>query len=141
MKFVLLLSLISISSITFASEIASQADIVQAIKDSIANKDLDCIQSDKKTYKASSIDFDVLVNNGFVMTINENEQPLLTFTLVTDTEEDIVKIATNSDLTSIESIKSVSNVFKKEKVNTGTIIRPHYEEKTVKKFDSSIECK
>lgn len=142
MKFILLLSLISISSLSFSNENPSKADVLQAIKSSLINKDLDCISlEDRKSDKASNLNFSVLESLSYTMTINEAEQPVIAFSAMDGKEEYVSTFTTNTDFTVIEGIETVSNTLTKAIINTGTITRPNIEEKIVKKSKKIMVCK
>lgn len=143
MKIILLLSLISFSSLSFSSENPSIANIAQAIMVSLESRDLSCSwESDNaRTFRASSLNFTFLVENKYTLTINEAEQPVITFLKLENNEESLVTITTNSDLTVVEGIKSVTSTLTKTQINVGTITNPRFEEKIVKTIKGSLECK
>lgn len=142
MKIILLLSLISFSSLSFSNEDVSKADVVVAIKDSIEIKDLDCTQTDfKESFKASSVDLSSLQSEPYKMDINQSQQPVITFSLIRDNHEYDILITTNADFTSVKEITSTDYIITTKKINTGTIIKPHIEEKIVKKVSWEMKCK
>ena len=79
MKFLLLLSLISFSRFSFSAE---KSDIVQATQDSLLSHDLNCISDEGVVFKGSKVDLSPLDYNDYKMTINEKQQPVITFLLV-----------------------------------------------------------
>lgn len=146
MKFLLLFSLISFSSLSFSTENPLKADVIQAIKISLETNDLDCVQTlqghGTSTFKASLLDHTILQDPGYIMTISEDQQPVvITFFAVNGNSEMTTTITINSDLTTVEGIKTVEKILTKVKINTGTIFHPHYEEKVVKKINGTLECK
>lgn len=140
MKFVLLLSLISFSSVSFAKESASNAEVIQAIKDSLSVKNLNCLDSvTGQSFRASESQWDNIA--AAQMTINQDQQPVLTFKSTEPKSEMIVTVTTNSDLTIVEEIKAVVSSFTKTTKNVGTIVKPQYKEIITKNVLSNIKCK
>ena len=142
MKFILLLSLISFSSLSFSHEKPSNADVILAIKNSLP-KDLECTikMGDSSTDYLPTAFLDFQTLNSLKMTINEAEQPAITFSKSTDSDEYIATFTTNSDLTVVEGIRIVEIVATKVQANVGTITHPKFQEKIVKEITRLTICK
>ena len=143
MKFLLLLSLMTFSRFSFSAE---ETNVVNAIFDSLISHDLNCInltENDSKVFKATKLKVSDLDYKHVQMTIDEKQQPVITFFLVDwDEHEELVTIATNSDLNIVKEIKWTKNsVIKTKSKNLGTITNPRYEDIIVRTEFYNIECK
>lgn len=146
MKFILILSLLSLAGTSFSGETPSKADVVEGIKASLENKDLDCTDSNGQTQgKASALDFSTLLNMDFTMTISDSSQPAITFNL--DYKEDgadregAMVIKTNSDQNSVTEIEITDSKLVTKRQNIGTILKPVFENVTVKEISQKLICK
>lgn len=122
-------------------------DVVRAIKDSLAQNDLNCVEIVKNTsLKASLLRLNNLLN--YEMIINEGQQPVITFLSPADsksTYETTVLVTTTPDYMMVTGIETEQfKVTKTARVeNTGTIINPKYETvETVKReLTERVICK
>lgn len=124
------------------------SNIMQAIKDSLLIKDLDCHEVvNNLNFKASTLEWSAL--NGLAISINEKQQPAIEIHRIAFKESDAkfldttIKITTNSDHTIVEEISgSQYEIVTIAKQNIGTIINPIYKNISIKgKLYQQIECK
>lgn len=144
MKITLFLFLVSFSSLSFSNEDLQRANVIQAIENSLASKDLECItyaNGRTKKSKASDLKLSRLKSPIYKMTINETEQPVITFKAVDDQFEVVTTIVTNSELTVVVGIDTVSSEFTNTKVNIGTITKPIFEKRILKEDSVKMNCK
>ncbi len=142
MKFALLLSILCFSSVSFSQELTKIDEVIGAIKDSLANKDLECHDSiSGRIFKASALNFDAITILKSTISINESQQPVITFSSENSLQSIIVEISTNSDQTIVEKIKIANNDIETKRKNVGTITNPRYEQVISKKLTESVECK
>ena len=142
MKKLIALSFLLTSPLAWANPVPQNEaqEIYRAIQDSLTVAPLWCRMSERaNTVNASELNWKLLMNSG-EMSIYEGDQ-LITIKAPLGEGELIFEIRTSTDLTKVVNIKSEQYKFETAVVNVGTIIRPRYEERTVKKVTHAFECK
>ncbi len=153
MKTLLVLSMLLVSGLAHSEVLPANKfnDVIQAIKDSLNVRDLNCIEVISRTkLKASVISWKAFDATNPTLIISENEQPAITIHSAPREDkshgvtylESSAKITTSSDYTLVEKIEMVqyenSKVVRK---NVGTLINPKYEDVLIQgDIYQKIEC-
>lgn len=143
---IIILSMLGISSFAHSEVVPANKlnDVIQAIKDSISAKDLNCVDSVSGTsLKASKLNWDAV--SSAELKINENQQPVIVLHNEADAGhyDTTVEVTTNEDYTIVEEITGIqykdSTIVRK---NVGTIVNPKYENiRVAGQILQKIECK
>jgi hypothetical protein len=152
MKTIILLSMFSFSGLALSEVIPAgqKNDVIQAIKDSLKSKDLDCVGTDEGRdikLKASALNLDAVLFSA-ELKINENVQPAIVFhaDYSRHSWDSTLEVYTNSDFSVVEKIKAShygQPTTSTTRKNVGTILNPKYETITITikgKLVEQVEC-
>lgn len=142
MKKLIVLFALLVSQVSFAQTLPVEegAQVIRAMTESFAQHDLSCVNlMNSKDYKASGLNWSIF--DGSQVTISENQQPVVTiYNKLSDTSDIIAKITTDETFTIVLKMKIETATLSKQTRNVGTIIRPRYEETTVRTLTENFEC-
>lgn len=143
MKKLIVLCALFVSQFSFAQTLPTEqgAEVIRAVQESLAVKDLACIDLVRnEKYKASGLNWGVFEKAE--VTITENNQPVITiYKMLTSKREIVAKITTDETFTVVTKIKIETADLSIQSRNVGTIIRPRYEDTTVRTLAENIDCK
>lgn len=141
MKVIFMLALLTLSNLSVAADQANKAEVIDAIKTSLAEKDLSCVRDGKKAARASEMDYSYLSEKYYKMTIDEGSQPAIKFSNVSSDIEYRTEVFTNEDLTVVIELRFIAISTERKRVNVGTIVKPKFETIVSKSITGQIICK
>lgn len=144
MKTIFGLSLILLSQLSLAEVLPREEaqQVAQAVKESLDSSDLQCKGKQRNT-KASNIDWSYLTTefSDAVRTVSvSNDQPSIIVTVGNESSEVIATFTTNEDDTSIIKVQTESFEITKVRKNTGTLLKPRYEDIITRKPLVTMIC-